>query len=239
MPHELQFIEEDRNARLEDYLDRVVAPLIDDVPRARRRELRAELSAHLEALIEAHIELGSTPEEAMTAAIRQFGPPRQVGKQWLGEWRRKQPAPPPSPLHTARIGLLCFLPASLFAWFANSVAVAVGSSALGGLLAFNTLVFPITAGLATGLLSRTRHGYGALLGCGGAALLCAFLAMFEGVPEAVAPQRFPIAALAMSQMVFWLPLAAAAGAIGGRIRPGVRRTLGRWAIGLALHLKPE
>jgi len=237
MPHQLQATEEDRNAHLEDYLDRVVTPLMDDVPRARRRELRAELSAHLEALIEAHIELGSTPEEAVAAAIRQFGSPRQVGKQWLREWRREQPAGLRSALHTARIGLLCFLPASLFAWCANSAAIAVGSSAVGGLLVLNTLLFPITAGLITGMLSRTRHGFGALLGCSGAALLCAILGALEGIPELVEARHFPFAALAMTQMVFWLPLAAAAGAIGGRLRHGARAALGRWASDLALSLK--
>jgi hypothetical protein len=229
MPHELQFTEEDRSARLDDYLDRVVAPLVDDVPHARRRELRAELGAHLEALVDAHVELGANPEEALAAAIRQFGPPRQVGKHWLREWRRERPAPPASALQTARVGLLCFLTASFFSWAFCSAAVKVGSSAVGGLLLLNTILFPTVAGLLTGILSRTRHGYGALLGCGCAALICAILGAFESVSEFSEIQRFPVAALAATQMVLWLPLAALAGAAGGSLRRGLREALGRWA----------
>lgn len=229
MPYELQFTEEDPNARLEDYLDRVVAPLVDDVPHARRRELRAELGAHLDALVEARLELGATPEEAVTAALRQFGSPRQVGKTWLREWRKEQPDRPASALKTAYIGLLCFLPASLFAWIANNMAVAIGGSAVSGLLVINTLLFPVAAGLLTGILSRTRHGYGALLGCGACALLCAVIAAIQGVDAANESRQFPVVALAATQLLFWLPLAAAAGAMGGTLRQGLRNALRRWA----------
>lgn len=229
MPHELQFMEEDRNARLDDYLDRVVAPLVDHVPHARRRELRAELGAHLEALVDAHLELGATPEEALTAALKQFGSPRRVGQYWLREWRRERPAPPDSALRTAYVGLLCFLPATLLAWIANNAAVAVGGNALSALLVLNTLLFPIAAGLLTGILSRTRHGYGALLSCGATALLCAVIGACQGVDGATETQRFPVAALAATQVLFWFPLAAASGALGGSLRRGLREALGNWA----------
>lgn len=229
MSHELHFAENERNARLDDYLDRVVAPLVDDVPHARRRELRAELGAHLDALVEAHLELGATPEEALTAAIRQFGPPRQVGRQWLREWQRELPAPPESPLQAARVGLLCYLVASFLSWAFSNAAVTVGNSAVGGLLMLNAVLFPIAAGLLTGILARNRHGYGALLGCSCAALLCGILGAFEGMPALMEAHRFPLAALSATQMVIWLPLAAASGALGGSLRRGLRKTLGQWA----------
>jgi len=226
MPHELQFTEDDRNARLDDYLDRVVAPLVDDVPHVRRRELRAELGAHLESLVEAHLELGDTPEEALAAALRQFGPPRQVGKCWLREWRRERPARLESPMQAARVGFLCYLTASFFAWLCSSAAVAVGNSAVGGLLVLNAVVFPIVAGLLTGILVRTLHGYGALLGCSCAALVCGIIGAFESTPALAEVQHFPLAVLAATQVVIWLPLAAASGAIGGSLRRGIRESLG-------------
>jgi hypothetical protein len=71
-----------RDERIEEYLDRIDAPLIGHVPRARRLELRAELALHLDALVEAHQELGATPDEAVTDALRQFGDPLHVGQEW-------------------------------------------------------------------------------------------------------------------------------------------------------------
>jgi hypothetical protein len=238
MSYELQQSAEDRNARLDDYLDRVVAPLVDDVPLARRRELRAELGAHLDALVDAHLELGSTPEEALAAAIKQFGSPRQVGKYWLREWRRERKTPPDSALHTAAVGLLCFLPASLLAWVANNAATTLGSNVVGGVLIFNTLLIPLVAGLITGMLTRTRHGYGAVLGCGAAAMLCAIIAACQslaGIHDE--GPGFPVVALAMAQLLFWLPIAAAAGALGGSLRQKLRVALGRWATNYVLSLK--
>lgn len=228
MPHELQTTADDPTVRIDDYLDRVVAPLVNDVPHARRRELRSELGAHLEALVEAHRELGATPDEAVSAALQQFGSPRQVGRQWLREWQRK-PLPPASPRHSAFVGLLCFLPASLLAWGANNLAISVGSWATSALLLINTVVFPVAAGLITGFLVRKRHGFGAVLGCGVVAILCALAGALQSVDEIATARQFPLAALAATQAAIWLPLAAAAGALGGSLRRQVRRALNGWA----------
>jgi hypothetical protein len=229
MSHELQSTTEEVTLPIEDYLDRVVAPLAEEVPHARRRELRAELGAHLEALVAAHLELGAIPEEAVSAALQQFGSPRAVGQEWLRSWRRVEPARPASPLRTAGIGLLCFLPASLFAWLANNAAVAIGNSQVAGWLLFNSLLFPVAAGLLTGLLSRRRHGFGALLGCAAAAFLCGVFGALQDGSEWAEPRHFPLAALAATQIVFWLPLAALAGAVGGSLRRGTRDAVARWA----------
>lgn len=229
MRHELQDTTDEVTLPIEDYLDRVVAPLVEEVPHARRRELRAELGAHLEALVAAHLELGATPEAAVSAALQQFGSPRQVGREWLRAWRQVEPTRPASPLRTAGVGFLCFLTASLFAWTANSTAVAIGSNQVGGWLLFNSVLFPVAAGLLTGILSRRRHGFGALLGCAAAAFLCAVFGALQAGSEWSAPRHFPLAVLAATQVVFWLPLAAAAGAVGGSLRRGAREAMARWA----------
>jgi len=66
--------------RVEDYLDRVLAPLTAGaaLPYARRQELRRELHQHLDAMIRAYQELGETPETACEKAFAQFGTPEEV-----------------------------------------------------------------------------------------------------------------------------------------------------------------
>src|SRR5438105_1069741 len=54
---------------------------LDLAPHAWSRELRQELRQHLEALVAAHMELGSSPEEAIAAALRQFGDPVLIGRR--------------------------------------------------------------------------------------------------------------------------------------------------------------
>src|SRR5258708_7636566 len=75
--------ETDLDARIEDYLDRIYAPMVGRLPYARRQELRNEMRAHVGQLIAAHEELGSEGEEAVTAALRQFGEPALVAGRWL------------------------------------------------------------------------------------------------------------------------------------------------------------
>src|SRR5262245_18729182 len=76
------------DARIEDYLDHVCAPLVGVVPYDQRHELRAELRSHLEALAASYRELGSPPAAAVGAAVRQFGDPRRLVAQWKREWLR-------------------------------------------------------------------------------------------------------------------------------------------------------
>src|SRR5688572_116869 len=76
--------------RVEEYLDRVCGQLPADLTLARRREVREELRTHLGALVEAHRELGASEEEAVEAALRQFGDARRLAREW-----RKAAAPAP------------------------------------------------------------------------------------------------------------------------------------------------
>jgi hypothetical protein len=63
---------------LEQYLDRLEQPLAA-LPRDVRSEWREEARQHLLHLIAAYEELGTPADEAVLAAIRQFGDPDRIG----------------------------------------------------------------------------------------------------------------------------------------------------------------
>lgn len=67
------------HSRLEQYLDRLEEPLAA-FPSEVRAEWREEARQHLLHLIAAYEELGTPPDEAVQAAIRQFGDPEHIGK---------------------------------------------------------------------------------------------------------------------------------------------------------------
>lgn len=68
-----------------------------------QNELRAEMSDHIPALAAAHRELGSSSEEAMQAALKQFGEAEQIG-QAVGYEIGKRPSLLGSPNTVSMIG---------------------------------------------------------------------------------------------------------------------------------------
>ncbi len=78
-------------SRLEQYLDQLEQPLAALSAEARG-EWREEARQHLLCLIAAHEELGSSPEEAMAAALRQFGDPDRIGQSLRTATRRRADA---------------------------------------------------------------------------------------------------------------------------------------------------
>lgn len=71
------------DSRIEDYLDRICAPLVGNLPYERRQEIRAEIREHLDALTEASIESGHTPDKAVERALQQFGDPKRISMEIL------------------------------------------------------------------------------------------------------------------------------------------------------------
>lgn len=213
-------VEVSEQAQLEDYLDHVLAPLVGTVPYDRRKELRAELTAHLEALVEARTELGETREQAITAALRQFGNPASIGGEWLGEWRPKSGFP----LRTARLAMAYFLPASLLAWFVITVLSPVQTPPA---VFFVLTVIPTFTGFIVGLLARNRPAAGTLFGVLGLALLTGVLGLIEafvfGRLEQAVPA--PLSGLAAMELCIWAPIGAIAATAGGVIRRKVLATL--------------
>lgn len=73
-------------ARIDDSLDYLCAPLLGIVPYAQRRRLRAEAADHLLALTEDFVAEGFAPQEAVTIALREYGAPWQVGQSFADAW---------------------------------------------------------------------------------------------------------------------------------------------------------
>src|SRR5262249_47932318 len=76
--------------RIEDYVDHVCALLVGRVEYAERAALRAELRLHLDALVAASREMGLETDAAVASALAQFGPPRDLAREWLCAWQRLQ-----------------------------------------------------------------------------------------------------------------------------------------------------
>ncbi|MBV9865461.1 MAG: hypothetical protein JO316_08940 [Abitibacteriaceae bacterium] len=71
------------------YLNTLHTQLVG-LPLEKQQEVREEVLQHIEALEEADILLGGTPEEAIAAALRQFGDPRKIGRQIAREWQLRE-----------------------------------------------------------------------------------------------------------------------------------------------------
>ena len=95
--------------RLEDYLDRLCVPLVEELSYGERAVIRQEVRTHLLAIVAAHEELGSPPEEAVQFALQQFGEAKEIGNSFL-ETRIQQQS-------TSQMGRL----ASLQWWLLSSV----------------------------------------------------------------------------------------------------------------------
>jgi len=67
-------------ALVNDYLEKLTAPLVDVLSYTEREALRTEVRLHLQAIAAAHEELGSASEDALNAALRDFGNPRKIGR---------------------------------------------------------------------------------------------------------------------------------------------------------------
>jgi len=212
---------------VEDYLDRACAPLIPSVPYARRRELRAEWRQHLSALIEAYVELGHPRRRAAEKAIRQFGDPRTVAKDWVREWS----APPPDSLlspakvalasYTALAGLsLAGLKGMMPGGINGGSALAIPPEVA---LVTILLLTPAAAGFLMGLLLRGRSVLGSFFGL---ALTCLLTLTISGI---VSPLWDPGGLFAGFQFVLWMPIGCASAAVGQLVRRGVPRLVRRLA----------
>jgi hypothetical protein len=212
--------------RLEDYLDRVLAPLVEKVPYDARRELRAELRSHLEALADAYEEIGSTPDEAARLAVEQFGDPGKLVKEWLRARAGCAEGSYLSPFPALGIGLVCFVPQTLF--FVCLPGVADSAIAL-------SLLFPVLAGLLVGVLAPSRAAFGAFLSAAVVTLVTAGMLALPSVLFTAAgsePVRWyevtsqsPHLPLVLLQSLWWMPASAAAGEVGERLRSRIRRAV--------------
>ena len=222
--------------QIEDYLDHVCAPLVGLVPYARRQELRAELRGHLEALVATHEELGSARTAAVVLALRQFGPPRCLSRQWAREWTHGAAPAGPQPAWPAMfVALGSFGLASLLALVMLApLTVGIGSYRNDGsvpVVALISILLPLLAGLTTGLLSPVRHALGTFYALAVLMLPSTALAI-SSLPQ---PQDSTgLAAtsvlLALVQPIFWVPIGCGAAALGGSLRARLALRPRHWVL---------
>jgi AcrR family transcriptional regulator len=226
------------DARLDDYLDHVCAPLVGLVPYARRQELRAELHSHLEALVATHEELGSARDAAVVLALRQFGPPGHLSRQWARAWVHGTSPTGVQPVWRALfIALVSFGLATLLALgllvtvtrFPQFVQANISATLMT--LAGAGLLLPLAAGVTTGLLAPARHALGTF--CALAVLILPSAAVAIASPGQPPDSPSVLAhglTLAVAQSMFWMPIGCAAAALGGSLRARLSQRPQRWAL---------
>jgi hypothetical protein len=74
---------------VDDYLDRLCAPLVGTVPLERRQRFAGEVAGHLDALTEDYRTEGVTDGDAVRRAIREHGEPGPLAEDFLATWFQK------------------------------------------------------------------------------------------------------------------------------------------------------
>jgi hypothetical protein len=186
---------------LSDYLDHLCAPLIGVLPFEERARLRLEVRLHVEALAEEHAARGLSPDEALAAAMREFGEPWVVGETILREAAhyvdgRSGPGAAVATVH----GLVWLgLPSAASLMLITEVTVDNSGRPLP-LLALLTLLTPIAGGALSGLTAPVDAEAGVCRALG-------VVAMFSlGVGTLLLPSLNGMALLGL-QAAYWLPAA--------------------------------
>jgi hypothetical protein len=208
-----------RDPRIDDYLDHACAPLVGVVPFEKREELRREWRAHLEALAEARAELDGAPADAVAAALRQFGDPVRLGRQWARAWRRGDTGRLWPAVRTAAC---VFAPASLACWLLGQFPQ------FGGLWLY-ALGVPLAAGMLAGYLSRGRRAFGACLSVAAVSLVSYLAHWTLGTDDALVFSRSYQALLVLLALqLIWIPVGGIGAGIGGWLRDRADEAPRRW-----------
>jgi hypothetical protein len=192
------------------------------VPYAERQALRAEWRDHLHALSEAYEELGSDPDTALQEALKQFGDPVKLGRQWARGWKRSIE---PSVLPPMRAGFITFGLATLI-WVVHVAIInGPGRSMDAG---FQPLaqMSPVWAGLLGGVASRGRHALGAFYAL--ATLIPLTLAGAGLVTQIAHTDAFNYVPLV--QFIHWMPVGCAAATLGGWLRERWETSHRTWSV---------
>lgn len=213
------------SARVEAYLDQVLAPLTRRLSALHQQELRRELRTHLWERVSAYQELGMAEDDAVTEALRQFGGAEDFLRQWQQEWRR---TPPQAVLRETGIATRCALLLSLPALLITCLGSPLWGAMTGGIwvplwiqswpiayvgFGLYLVLLPIVVGAAVGRLAPQRAGLGMLAALTVEIVLtgCSLLpAMLNSgwLTERLSEQIFLCS-------IFWLPLACTSAALNG------------------------
>lgn len=200
---------------LNNYLQRTCVPCESLVSEQEQDELREEMSGHILALAAAHQELGFSAEEAMRAALKQFGEAEEISRAVAREIG-KRPSMLGSPLTVSMIGGV------LANWITFSGANFLLAHAEINVISPEARIVGIAMGCITGavLWKRRRSirqaaiwNTGFYVGTVATAIIGLFL--FTGnVGKCLSPEWLRLAAPVLLQ---WLAVAGVAGATGGAI----------------------
>ena len=215
MPDELQADPMSTEARaaavlMESYLEHNV-----------QRPLHLEARSEIESLARAHEELGSSPLEAMHAAIRQFGQYDQIGKRSPRQHEKRR---------TAR-KLLAFLRPRLVTAVATGFVGALLSRLVdlslvrSGLVTYDGGFFTVALGFLMGCLTGIAVGGGrnslasaALRGAGVFAGVIGALMLIIAILAGGYPSPFSFLAIVLFRFALAGAIAGFVGAAMGRIR---------------------
>ena len=226
-------MEPDPSRRVEAYLDQVLAPLARRLSPFQRGELRRELREHLWERIASYRELGSSEDDAVTEALKQFGGAESFLREWRQEWTRTTPQATLREIGTAtRTALLLSLPALLITclgspvWshtiFLNQLAwapawmrycwithITAGWAGFG----LDLILLPLAVGAGVGRLAPQQAAIGMLAALSVEIVLTDWYFLptvlnFHGFMWPLSDQIFICS-------IFWLPLACTSAAISG------------------------
>lgn len=205
------------DAQIEDYLDHVSAELLV-LPRTRRAELRREIGQHVTALAQAHEELGAGPVEAAETALKRFGDPAKIGREFARTWKRPVTWDQATafPGEAMKQGLLWFGGAGLLTLVSSAVLTTpLGTSNAGLWQCWNAAALvgvPLLAGWRVGVMAPVRAAFGTFLALSLLLLVAApFCTYFSTLPYCVEPLEPAVLLLA-----WWMPLGCAAAAVSAR-----------------------
>ncbi len=233
----------ENTARVDAYLDQVLAPLTRRLSRFHQQELRRELRTHLWERVDAYQELGHSEDDAVTEALKQFGGADDFLKQWLQEWRKTPPQAVLREIGAAmRLALLLSLPALLMTcpgspvwpqtlyasqldwvpdWLRHTPIAYITSG--WGSFSFDLIVLPLAVGTAVGRLVPQRAALGML------AALTAEIVLTDWFLWPIAPNLGRFAGSLSEQIFFcsvlWMPLACGSAALTGWWTRRVKKVL--------------
>ncbi|MCW3055657.1 MAG: hypothetical protein JWN14_4827 [Chthonomonadales bacterium] len=200
---------------LNDYLQRTCAPTDSLVSEQEQDELREEMSGHVLALAAAYQELGSNAEEAMRAALKQFGEAEVIHRAVAREIG-KRPSLLGSALTVSMIGGV------LANWVTFSGANILLAHAEIGVISPEARIVGMAMGCITGAVlwkrrksirQAARWNTGFYVGTVATAIVGLFL--FTGnLGKVMSPEWLRLAAPLLLQ---WLAVAGIAGASGGAL----------------------
>ena len=213
--------------RVEAYLELILAPLAHRLSSFHQEELRRELREHLWARVDAYRELGQPEQEAITEALQQFGGAEDFLRQWRREWMKTPPKVTLREFWEAtrpalRLSLMVLLSVPATIALAGFVAFdsPLGGPFLGALFNMYSVGAVILSPLALGLVQSRRAPQRPGLGMFGAlSVEIVGLNALTWLAGRFLPGQSPVIQCLDAPLLlafFWLPMACAAAAFGGR-----------------------